>query len=53
MDKVDIGRLKKFASEKLRNYHPLYEMIMEEPQKIPNEEFVVKVGVWLRLLRSN
>ena len=28
-------------------------LILEEPETMPAEEYVIKVGIWLRILRRN
>jgi hypothetical protein len=47
---VDISPLKQFAAEKLPD-SPLRDLILQEKNTMPPEEYVIKVDVWLKLLR--
>lgn len=49
---VDIRKLKEFASNKIPKDNPLREIIMSEQDLLGSTEFLVKVDVWLRLLRA-
>ena len=44
--------LKKFAKKELRDCPITREIILEEPDRIPVEEFVTKSLIWLRLLEK-
>jgi hypothetical protein len=48
---VNIRKFKEFASANLRPNSPLRTLILEDSDIMPAQEFVVKAGVWLRLLR--
>jgi hypothetical protein len=48
---ISIKPLKTFACEDLPAGSVLRELILEEPERLPVLEFVIKVKVWLRLLR--
>lgn len=48
---VDISSLKQFAAEKLPD-SPLRDLILLEKDKMAPEEYVIKVDVWLKLLRK-
>ena len=47
---VDIRKLKNFAKQYLGRYPLIYGLILEDRDKIPSEEFILKVKVWLQLL---
>lgn len=49
---VSIKQLKSFARTQLRECPVVREMIREEPDRMPAEEFVVKSRVWLQVLNK-
>lgn len=52
MVKVNIRRLKNFASENLPVDWVLRQILLSEPNEIDHSEFCAKVDVWLRLARE-
>ncbi|MEN3011012.1 MAG: hypothetical protein ABDI20_08665 [Candidatus Bipolaricaulaceae bacterium] len=49
---IDIRPLKRFAIAHLHDYPILQKIILEDEDKIFAEEFIVKVKIWLSLLRQ-
>ncbi len=49
--KVNLAPLKKFAIEDPHLPHVFRQLIIEEPDYIEAEEFLVKMKVWMSLLR--
>ena len=49
--KVNISCLKVFAQDKLPP-SPLRDLILSEDSEVGHEEFLIKLGVWLRLLTN-
>lgn len=47
---VDITELKKFAKEEFDSFQIMKEFILDEPDFIPIEEFILKCKIWLQLL---
>ena len=50
---IDLRPLKKFAKKRLNDYPITCKFILEEPEKIPVEEFVLKVKVWLQTMEKD
>jgi len=48
---VDLRRLKSFAAEALPLQSVLQGLLLEERDQIPTVEFLVKMDLWLKLLR--
>lgn len=48
---VDMKRLKQFASEKLSHQMILRDLILNEKDFMPSTEFLVKLQIWLTLLK--
>lgn len=48
---LNIRKLKLFAFEKLPKQSLLREIILSEPDELDAHEFIVKVDVWLKLLK--
>jgi hypothetical protein len=51
LETVNILKLKSFAYEKLPQHSLLREFILSEKEELPISEFIVKIDVWLKLLR--
>ena len=49
---VSTKPLKRFARKQLRDCPLVREMILEEPDRISAEDFVVKSRVWLQVLNK-
>lgn len=49
--KVNIKSLKTFVFENFPARCTLRDLILAEPDQMTKQEFVIKVGVWLKLLR--
>lgn len=49
---VSTQPLKSFAKENLKHYPMLRRLILEEADRLPDQEFVTKVKMWLRLLST-
>ncbi|MCX6741660.1 MAG: hypothetical protein NTX24_00595 [Candidatus Pacearchaeota archaeon] len=52
MESVDTTLLKKFATSNLGEHQVLKELILEEQSEMSAEEFLIKISVWLKLLRK-
>ena len=50
---INLKSLKKFAKKELKNYPLTSKFILEEPEKISDEEFIIKIKVWLQLLEKD
>ena len=50
-DVVSIKTLKTFVYENLPASSPLRDLILAEPERMPVQEFIIKTGIWLRLMR--
>ena len=50
-DLVDIRRLKTFAYENLPRSSILRDLLLSEPDELPKTDFVVKIGLWLKISR--
>lgn len=50
---VDIRPLKEFARKYLEDYPALREVILNDEDWIPAEEFMIKIKIWLRLLERS
>ena len=48
---VNLKPLKRFASDGLPRGSHLRELILLEPDELPVEEFLSRLGTWLRLQR--
>ena len=48
---VDTRPLKQFATENLPLNSVLRTILVSEPDSIDREEFLTKIGVWLKLIR--
>ncbi len=48
---VDMAPLKEFAATKLPSGSVARELIISENEEIPSSEFLVKVNIWLGLVR--
>lgn len=51
-NKVSIQRLKNFAYEKIPKSHILHTLLLSEPEELEATELVIKIGVWLKLIRE-
>jgi hypothetical protein len=49
---VNIGTLKQFASQVLPKDSPQRDLLLTEKDELPAEEFIVKLEIWLKLLRK-
>lgn len=49
--KINIRTLKEFAISNLQRGSPLRDVILSEKDEVGVEEFLAKLGIWLRLLR--
>jgi len=49
---IDIRPLKGFARKHLEGYPIVRELILSDNDRLPVEEFVMKVKIWLRLLEA-
>jgi hypothetical protein len=49
--KLDLRPLKKFVTENVEPRSAFFKIIVTEPDGISCEEFLVKFGVWLKLLK--
>lgn len=52
MDEVNTSSLKKFANCNLSEHQLLKELLLEEQSEMSAEEFLIKISVWLKLLRK-
>jgi len=50
---IDLKPLKKFAKQGLKDYPVTCKFVLEEPEKIPVEEFILKVKVWLQTIEKD
>ena len=50
-DKVNLKKLKVFALENLRENSRLRKLLLLEDEELAPEDFVVKLDVWLKLLK--
>jgi hypothetical protein len=50
---VNILPLKRFSSTHLNEYPLLQQLILEERDSITSEEFILKVGTWLKILEKS
>lgn len=48
--KVDTRALKDFANREFRDYPLVRKIILQEPDQMPTQEFVIKSKIWLQLL---
>lgn len=48
---VTVLTLKKFASERLRNFPLTRDLLTSESDHLPVEEFAIKCRLWLQVLR--
>ena len=48
---VSIARLKELAHSHIPSYHPLRDLLLVEKDTMPMEEYLVKLEIWLRLIR--
>ncbi len=51
-DEVDIRALKEFAAANFRPRSILRKVLAAEPDNLPAEELVGKIGTWLAILRE-
>ncbi len=49
-DTVDMVRLKELARSTLGEDSIFRALILSEPDQVPKQDFVVKVGMWLKVL---
>ncbi len=49
---VDIRALKDFVTTKFGSTSLLRKVIVTEPDQLPAEEFIGKIGTWLAILRE-
>ena len=52
-NEVDIRALKEFAATKFGSSSLLRKVLAAEPDKLPAEELVGKIGTWLAILRED
>jgi len=53
MKTLEISPIKQFVAVR-KDFPPLLrELILEEPDKMPADELVIKFGVWMRMLRES
>jgi len=52
MESVNTISLKKFANCNLGDHQLLKELLLEEQSELSAEEFLIKISVWLKLLRK-
>ena len=52
-DTINIRPLKAFTKKRLKDYPIIHKFILEEPEKINVEEFILKTKVWLQLLEKD
>jgi hypothetical protein len=50
---VDIRPVKEFAEKRLKTDSLLRKVLAAEPDSLPAEEFVGKLGTWLAILRED
>jgi len=50
---VNLKPLKNFVKNKLKDYPITCKFILEEPEKISSEEFILKVKVWLQTFEKD
>ena len=50
---VNLKSLKNFAKKELKDYPITCKFILEEPEKISSEEFILKVKVWLQTFEKD
>jgi hypothetical protein len=50
---INIRKLKEFAFEKLPKDHPLRDVLLMEKDELTTEEFLIKFGVWSKLLKKS
>jgi len=48
---IDIRRLKTFAYDNLPRSSILRDLLLSEPDELPKTEFMVKIGLWLKISR--
>jgi len=53
MNEVNFLPIKKFARRELKSHPLLYELLLEEPDKIPVTEFLIKLKIWLKILDNS
>lgn len=53
MESVNTTSLKKFATSNLSEHQILKELLLEEQSEISSEEFLIKISVWLKLLKKD
>jgi hypothetical protein len=51
-NEVDIRALKEFVAANFGSRSLLRKVLAAEPDKLPAEEFVGKIGTWLAILRE-
>jgi hypothetical protein len=51
-DEVDIRALKEFVATKIGSRPLLKKVLAAEPDNLPAEELVGKIGTWLAILRE-
>jgi len=49
---IYVEALKKFAKRELKSYPITGKFILEEPEKMSKEEFILKVKIWLQMLEK-
>jgi len=52
MSEINTISLKKFANCNLGEHKLLKELLLEEQPEMSNEEFLIKISLWLKLLRK-
>ena len=50
---INLKLLKKFAKRELNDYPITHRFILEEPEKISTEEFILKVKIWLQTFEKD
>jgi hypothetical protein len=49
---INIRTLKQFAYELLPKESPLRDLLLTEKDELPADEFIIKLEIWLKLLRK-
>jgi hypothetical protein len=50
---INIRSLKQFAFEMLPKESPLRDLLLTEKDEMPAEEFIIKLEIWLKLLKKS
>jgi hypothetical protein len=49
---INIRSLKQFAFEMFPKEPPLRDLLLTEKDEMPAEEFIIKLEIWLKLIRK-